>query len=151
MKNLIDCTLFKNCHNHATPDKSFSKIYNCSDHKAISILLECPHHVVKVAIENFRSFGSVDDNEIKKSILRETFSPVYHTNINRMCEELYDYLENLVNQNVPRRTRRRQSLPPCITPSTLNIMNKLRTQTRIYSAMYYAKYLKHHEQTANTN
>ena len=31
-----------------------------------------------------------------------------------------------------RRTRRRQSLPPWITPSTSNIMNKLRTQTRIY-------------------
>ena len=49
-----------------------------------------------------------------------------------MCEELYDYLANLVTQHVPRRTRRRQSLPPWITPSTLNIMNKLRTQTRIY-------------------
>ena len=49
-----------------------------------------------------------------------------------MCEELYDYLENLVNQHVPRRKRRRQSLPPWITPSTSNIMNKLRTQTRTY-------------------
>ena len=132
-KNTLDITLFKNCHIHATPDENFSKIYNCSDHKAISILLECPHHVVKVAIENFRSFGSVDDNEIKKSILSETFSPVSHTNINRMCEEPYDYLENLENQHVPRRTRRRQSLPPWIMSSTLSIMNKLRTQTRIYN------------------
>ena len=131
-KNALDITLFKNCHIHATPDENFSKIYNCSDHKAISILIECPHHEVKVAIENFRSFGSVDYNEIKKSILNEPFSPVCHTNINRMCEELYDYLENLVNQHVPRRTRRRQSLPPWVTPSTSNIMNKLRTQTIIY-------------------
>ena len=131
-KNTLDITLFKNCHIHATPDENFSKIYNCSDHKAISILIECPHHEVKVAIENFRSFGSVDYKEIKKSILSEPFSPVCHTKINRMCEEPYDYLENLVNQHVPRKTRRRQSLPPWVTPSTSNIMNKLRTQTRIY-------------------
>ena len=70
---------------------------------------------------------SVDYNEIKKSIQSEPFSPVCHTNINRMCEELYDYLENLANQHVPRKTRRRQSLPPWIKPSTSNIMNKLRT------------------------
>ena len=87
-KNTIDITLFKNCHIHATPDENFSKTYNCSDHKAISILIECPHHEVQVAIENFRSFGSVDYNEIKKSILSEPFSPACHTNINRMCEEL---------------------------------------------------------------
>ena len=74
----------------------------------------------------------MDYNEIKKSILSEAFSPVCHTNIKRMYEELYVYLENLVSQHVPRRTRRRQSLPPSITPSTSNIMNKLRTQTRIY-------------------
>ena len=74
----------------------------------------------------------MDYNEIKKSILSEPFSPVCHTNINIMCEELYDYLENLVNQHVPRRTRRRQSLPPWIALSTSNIMNKLRTQTRLY-------------------
>ena len=74
----------------------------------------------------------MDYNVIKKSILSEPFSRVCHTNINRMCEELYDYLENLVNQHVPRRTRRRQSLPPWVTPSTSNLMNKLRTQTRIY-------------------
>ena len=74
----------------------------------------------------------MDYNEIKKSILSEPFSPVCHTNINRMCEELYDYLENLVNQHVPRRPRRRQLLPPWVTPSTSNLMNKLRAQTRIY-------------------
>ena len=52
-KNTLDITLFKYCHIHATPDENFSKIYNCSDHKAISILLECPHHEEIVAIENF--------------------------------------------------------------------------------------------------
>ena len=95
-KNILDITLFKNCHIHATPDENFSKIYNCSDHKAICILLECAHREQKVAIENFPSFGSVNYNEIKKSILSEPFSTVGHTNINRMCKELYDYLEKLV-------------------------------------------------------
>ena len=128
-KNTLDITLFKSCHIHVTPGKNFSKFYNCSDHKAIDIQLERPHHEVKVATENFRSFGSVDYNEIKKSILSEPFSPVCHININRMCEELSGYLKNLVNQHVPRTTNRRQSLPPWITPSTSNIMNKLRTQT----------------------
>ena len=105
-KNTLDITLFKNCHIHATLDENFSKVYNCSDHKAISILPKCPHHEEKVAIENFQSFGSVDYNKNKKSILSEPFSPVCHTNIYREYKELYDYLEKLVNQHVPRITRR---------------------------------------------
>ena len=76
-----------------------------------------------MAIENFRSFGSVDYKEIKKSILSEPFSPVRHTNINRMCEERYDYLKNLVNQHV---CQKNETSP-------------------ITSAMDYAKYLKYHE------
>ena len=122
-KNLLDVTLFENCPIHATPDESFSKIYNCSDHKAISILLECPHHEVKVAIEKIRSFGSVDYNEIKKSILSGPFSQVCHTNINRMCEELYDYF-------------RKFGKPTC---------GQKNETSSITSAMDYAKYLKHHE------
>ena len=96
-KNTLDITFSKIVTFMQLLTKFFAKIYNWSDHKAISIIIECPHHEVKFAIENFRSFGSVEYNEIKKSIPSEPFSPVCHTNINRMCEELYDYLEILVN------------------------------------------------------
>ena len=56
------------------------------------------------------------------------FKPVCYTNINNMCEEMYDFFDRVAQATIPKRTRHRQSLPPCITPSTSNLMMKLNTQ-----------------------
>ena len=59
------------------------------------------------------------------------FSPVCHTNIDNMYSELCQYTENLIQECVPLRTRHRQEMPPWITPSTSNLINKLKTQKKV--------------------
>ena len=59
------------------------------------------------------------------------FSPVCHTNIDNMSSELCQYTGNLIQECVPLRTRHRQEMPPWITPSTSNLINKLKTQNKV--------------------
>ena len=59
------------------------------------------------------------------------FSPVCHTNIDNMYSELCQYTENLIQECVPLRTRHRQEMPPWITPSTSNLINKLKTRKKV--------------------
>ena len=59
------------------------------------------------------------------------FKPVCYTNINNMCEEMYDFFDKVAQATITKRTRHRQSLPPWITPSTSNLMKKLNTQRKL--------------------
>ena len=120
-----------NCNVFAETDVHFSKIYDCSDHISIRLVLGCPHNEKKPPLENFRSFGSVDYNELSTRMQEKVFNPNCFTNIKIMCKDLYEYLDELIVQHVPIRSRQRQSLPPWITPSTSNLINKLKTQKRM--------------------
>ena len=44
---------YLNCYMHSALDKEFTKTLNCSDHKAISLLIECPHTEMKPPLRNF--------------------------------------------------------------------------------------------------
>ena len=57
--------------------------------------------------------------------------PVCYTNINNMCEEMYDFFDKVAQATIPKKTRHRQSLPPWITPSLSNLMKKLNTQRKL--------------------
>ena len=59
------------------------------------------------------------------------FQPVCHTNINNTCLELHDYFNIFIQKHIPQRTKHRQQLPPWITPSTLNLMKKLKAQREL--------------------
>ena len=48
-----------------------------------------------------------------------------------MYSEFGQYTENLIQECVPLRTRHRQEMPPWITPSTSNLINKLKTQKKV--------------------
>ena len=48
-----------------------------------------------------------------------------------MYNELQDYLTDLIDTHVPKRTKYRQLLPPWITPSTSHQMKILNTQKRL--------------------
>ena len=59
------------------------------------------------------------------------FKPVCYTNINTMCEEMYDFFDKVVQATIPKKTRHRQSLPPWIAPKTSNLMKNLNTQRKL--------------------
>ena len=48
-----------------------------------------------------------------------------------MSEEMYDFFDKVAQATIPKITRDRQSLPPWITQSTTNLMEKLNTQRKL--------------------
>ena len=128
VKNILDVAFYRNCYTSAEQDFNVSKIYDCSDHNAIMLSIECTVSEPKPYLENFRSFGNADFEGINNFINENPFEPVCHTNINKMHEEYTQYLDEIIKSFVPLRTRHRQSLPPWITSSTSNLIKKLQTK-----------------------
>ena len=117
-QNTLDVSSYKNCNLVAHLDEKFSSIYDCSDHKSIQLTLECPRQDAKETLGNFRNFGNADYESINNILSTEPFKPVCFTNINNMCEEFYQYMDQILEVHVPKRTRHRQSLPPSISSFT---------------------------------
>ena len=132
-QNTLDVAFYKNCNLVAHLDEKFSSIYDCSDHKSIQLTLECPRQDAKETLGNFRSFGNADYESINKILSTEPFKTVCFTNINNMCEEFYQYMDQIIEVHVPKRTRHRQSLPPWISSFSSYNMKRLQTQKRLLS------------------
>ena len=111
-------------------DENFDKIYDCSDHIAIRTAIELKHFDPPPAMTNFYSFGSGDYDRIVGAMKDRPFNPQFYTNVDNMFNELQDYLTDLIDTHVPKRTKYRQSLPPWITPST---SHQMKTRKRGYS------------------
>ena len=79
---------------------------------------------------NFWSFGSGDYDRIVGAMKDRAFNPQCYTNVDKRYNELQDYLTDLIDTHIPKRTKYRQSLPPWITPSTSHQMKILNTQKR---------------------
>ena len=86
---------------------------------------------MKPTMRNFRGFGRADYSEVSEMIKIADFKPVCYTNINNICEVMYDFFDKVAQATIHKRTRHRQSLPPWITPSTSNLMKKLNTQRKL--------------------
>ena len=56
---------------------------------------------------------------------------VCYTNINNMCEKMYDFFDKLAQAKIPKRTWHKQHLPPWIAPNTSNLMKNLNTQRKL--------------------
>ena len=68
---------------------------------------------------------------MKNFLKQNPFQLIFHTNVNKMCEEFYQYVDKVAETYLPRRTRHRQSLPPWISAFTSNLRKKLKTQKRL--------------------
>ena len=75
---------------HSALNEEFTETINCSDHKLISLLVECPHKEMKPILKTVRSFGRAVYSEKNEMIKVAAFKPVCYTNINNMCEAMYD-------------------------------------------------------------
>ena len=132
-QNILDVAFYSNCHIHAKRDDSFENIYDCSDHHAILLQLECALYEKKPTLERCRSFGSGDYDAMNEAMRSAPFDSICHTNIDKMTEELYKYFDSIIERHVPRRTFHRQQLPPWITRSTSHLIKQLGTQKRLLS------------------
>ena len=123
-------TFYHNCFLFAEKDQSFPRTYDCTDQDAIHLLIKCPITEPKPVLQSFRSFGNADYDGMNKFFKENQFQLICHTNVNKMCEEFYQYVNKVVETYAPRRTRYRQSLPPWISAFTSNLMKKLKTQKK---------------------
>ena len=71
--SLLDIARHCNCLFNAELNKHVTKVYYCSDHGAVSFLLESPHVDEKPIIENFRSFGNADYTQINEMMITKLF------------------------------------------------------------------------------
>ena len=51
--NILDVAFYRILYMHSALDKEFTKTFNCSNHKAISLLVECPHTEMKPIMKIF--------------------------------------------------------------------------------------------------
>ena len=130
--NILYTAFYQNCHLSAELDKSFPSIYNLTDHEAIPLSLENPVTETEPLIQKFRIFGNADYDAINEHLVEKPFQSICYTNINKMSEEFTRYLDGIFDLYVPKRTRHRQSLLPWISCVTSNLINKLKTQKRLW-------------------
>ena len=71
--SLLDIALHRNCLVKAERNRHVTKVYDCSDHGAVSLLVESPHVVAKPIIENFRSFDNADYTQINEMMTTKLF------------------------------------------------------------------------------
>ena len=88
--NTLDVAFYRNCYIFAGKDHSFTRTYDCTDHDAINLSIECPVAEPKLVLQSFRSFGNADYDGINKFLKDNPFQLICHTNVNTMCEELYN-------------------------------------------------------------
>ena len=129
--SLDDLVFHRKCTVLTEKDEDFTKVYNITDHQAVKMRLECPHNQPKPIYESYRSYGSADFCKMNDIMSRHPFTPVCHTNIDNMYFEFCQYNQSMIEECVPLRTKHRQEMPPWITPSTSNLINKLKTQRKL--------------------
>ena len=82
--SLLDIALQRNCLVNAEPNKHVTKVYDCTDHGDVSLLVECPNVDAKPIIEIFRSFGNADYTQVNEIMIIKPFEATCYSNIDRM-------------------------------------------------------------------
>ena len=96
--NILDVAFYQIWYVHFDLDEKFTKTFNCSDHKAISLLVECPHTEMKPTMRNFWSFGRANYSEVSEMIKIADFKSLCYANINNMCKEMYDFFDKVAQR-----------------------------------------------------
>ena len=111
-RNTLDVAFCQSIAFSAEMDETFNKVYDCSDHVAIKLSVDCSIEVSKPLLQNFRSFRSVDYAGLRNTMGQRYFNHDCFTNTNNMGDEFYDYVDQLIVEHVPLRFRHRQMLCP---------------------------------------
>ena len=93
-----------------------------------------PFTTPKEPTVNFTSSGGADYESINAMLCLKPFKQICCSKIKNMYYALYGYLDQIIEMNVRRRTRHRQSLPSWITPYTSNLNNKLKIQQTMFKS-----------------
>ena len=73
LQSTLNAALYRNCFLDEEKDKNSTKIYDCTDHEACNLSLECPLTECKPVLQNFRSFRNADYEVLHDSLLKNPF------------------------------------------------------------------------------
>ena len=105
----------------------------CSDHHAYKTYLSLPtsSKITTPAIK--RAYQKTDWDDFNKQIVSQSFTPYCYSNIDVLLLQWYKWLENIIDEKIPRVTKHRAEIPPWIRSSTSHQMKIVATMKRKYA------------------
>ena len=100
----------------------------CSDHIPICTYLSTFIHPHASAGDVKFAFKRANWEHLNEQIMKSPFDPYCCSNVNVLVQEWYEWINKILEANIPKITRHRSSLPPWVTPSTSHLIKKLETR-----------------------
>ena len=98
--NKLDVAIMRVLEGIAEICTNFEKSYDITDHRPISLKIKIDVQDEKPVKESFSSFCSADYDGMIDCMQKYPFSPICFTNIDRMSDEMYEYINNLISNFV---------------------------------------------------
>ena len=117
----------------ALDEQNSSNGKKCSDHHAYKTYLSLPtsSKITTPAIK--RAYQKTDWDDFNKQIVSQPFTPYCYSNIDVLLLQWYKWLENIIDEKIPRVTKHRAEIPPWIRSSTSHQMKIVATMKRKYA------------------
>ena len=101
-----------------------------SDHRAVGFKIVEESREVKSGLKNYYSYCRGDFEGLSERMKSDYFHPYCYSSVDVNVELWYEWLFELINQHVRKRTKRRQNLPFWISNNTTHLLHKLKTQEK---------------------
>ena len=112
-----------------------------SDHFPIQIEKTSGSREPQKKQEVYYSYCNCDFDYLNELIANNPFDPYCYSSIDKTTDLWYEWIFHLIEKTTPRRTRRRQELPPWVSSETSHKINKLRTLRRKSERVNFSPYL----------
>ena len=93
--------------------------------------VKIPCHHGKPTLLNLKRFGNADRERFNNYHVVNPFQPICHGNINKVCEEIYQYLDQMMKFFVPMRTWHRQGPALWINSHTSKLLKLPKTKNTL--------------------
>ena len=88
------------------------------------------------------AFKRANWEHLNEQITKSPFDPYCYSNVNVLVQERYKWINKILEANIPKFTRHRDSFPPWVTPSTSHLINKMETKKKRWQIMNLSRSLK---------
>ena len=114
---------------------NYESLFNVSNHFPIlfTFSLQCPNWQRTSPCDDIvYSFCNADFDRFKEHIEINPFNSYCWSNVDILVDQWYKWLEKIIKQTVPQRTKHRCMLPPWISKETSHLIKCLQTKRRRY-------------------
>ena len=112
-------------------DQDFESSTVKSNHRPISLTISFDVDLPKRINIKTYSFCRCNFISLKSDIINDPFLPKCYSNIDKMLDEWYDWVNKKLEKHCPKRTQHRYSLPPWVSQESSNLMKKLNTAEKL--------------------